>query len=232
MEFVNQRGADAMLITSDTLHYLPPNPEPEVDILPDVFPTEREVYRMLLDAVRVCVGENMLRPVNEVMEPVLGDSANLFNDSIVYKEIGMNGSLDLFQGHIPVLQFVGKILHDDEVIKAYLGTTRNPLVNHASMGNTRVRYQADEGGRVRVEHRMPYDALAERYLDCTDATISRSGEHMMTVTWAIHTQGNDMSGLQYAAANLGTVLNIYFKLLTRFPSCQSHQNDLPSFRTS
>lgn len=200
--------------------------------LPEVFPTEQEVYNMLLDAVRVCVGDNMLRPMVDSMIPVLGDEATIFNDSILFKDIGMDGSLDLFQGYVPVQQFLGRVLHNEDVMLAFIGEQTNSLVNASSMVNTNVYHRSNEGGRVRVEHKMPFSVLAQRYLRNTSAQVEVLDNDMMLVLWYVPYRGNDMTGLMYAAEHLGSVLTIYYKLLTRFPSCQSYQNALPSFRNS
>ena len=210
--------------------------EPEIappDItLPDVFPTEQEVHQMLLNAVRVCIGSNVLNPMVSLLEPSLGEKASIFNDSILFKEIGMGGSLDLFQGRVAIQQFVGKVLHDDEVMSAFIGPQVNSLVNKGSMRDTRVYHSSGDSSSVRVEHLMPYSASACRYLRNSLARTRLVGEDLMKVTWLIPYDGSDMSGLMYTAEHLASALQIYFKLLTRFPSCQSYQNSLPSFRNS
>lgn len=203
-------------------------------ILPEVFPTEQAVYSMLLEAVRKCVSSNMLRPMSRIVYPVIRDKADVFNDSIAFREIGMDGSLELFSGRIPVQQFLGKVLHDDEVILAFLGYPVNSVVNSKSMRNTRVTYNSSTDPdihRVSVVHKMPRSDLAIRYLGNTDARIHEDGDFMY-VTLDIDFDHYNMDGLMTAARLLGPSLHIYFKLLTRFPSCQSYQTSLPTFRIS
>lgn len=201
----------------------------------DVYPTAEEVRLILLEAVRECVGNNMLRPMRNILDPVL-DDATLFDDSIIFRHIGMDGSLDLFKGRIPVQQFLGRVLYNEDVMKAFLGDVKNPLVNSHSMINTRVSYNPEitHLGEtcIVVDHIMPYSDSLERYISRSGAAFTASDDGMATVRWAVPFEPDNMSGLMNAASSLGAVLNIYYKLLTRFPSCQSYQKALPGFRTS
>ena len=206
-------------------------PDTSTPVLPSVFPTHFEVYDMLLDAVRVCVGDNMLAPIMDVVGPSLSGNRSLFNDSIMYKTIGLDGSLDLFKGNIPVQQFVGKILHDEDAILAFNGPNQNPIINSISMSRTRVI--RNTSNNILVHHVLPSSDSLHRYLLRVGLDYECNSElSQTTVIIDIPTDADDMSGLIYAADNMHSALTIYFKLLTRFPSCQAYQNCLPGFQTS
>ena len=217
------------------IHDAPLLPPEESDtptlVLPEIFPTASEVHNMLLDAVRVCVGNNLLSPVTDRVGTVLPGRGDIFNDSILYKEIGLTGATDMLCGRIPAQQLIGKILHDDEVILSHRGANQNNIVNKDSMRNTRVSY-SDAGG-LQVRHVMPTSATLLRYLRPLDIdTYTDELESTTSVVWSIPSSDDDMLALTYISSELHNVLSIYFKLLTRFPSCQSLLNSLPSFRNS
>lgn len=221
--------------------YRPPGLQASDELViefPEVFPSQDEVYNLLLNAVRECVGTNVMRPVHGQLRPILGDKAQVFDASIVYREIGMNGSLDLFQGAPAVQQVLGKILHDDEVMSAFVNDSQNCLVNEHSMMNTRVTHNNQDGGVVKVTHRMPVNPLVTRYLRLLRHGRRGTGldwaisDDMITIVWNVPYRGTDMSGVTFIVERLYAALTIYYKLLTRFPSCQSYMNDLPGFRNS
>ena len=200
--------------------------------LPIDFPSEQDVYATLLNAVRECVSSNMLRPMSKILYPALNDKATVFNDSIAFKEIGMSGSLDLFSGRLPIQQFLGKVLYDDEVILAFLKYPVNSVINANSMRNTRVLCDRPSEDRViSITHKMPLSSVAIRYLSNTQARIRDDGDFMY-ISLDIEYDPDNMDGLMSAARLLEPSLHIYSKLLTRFPSCQSCQISLPDFRTS
>lgn len=203
--------------------------EPGEITLPEVYPTQNEVYEQLLEAVRQCVASNVLRPVRALLEPTLGELSDVFDDSIIYREIGMDGSLDLFEGPAAIQQMLGKILHDTEVISQFVGDANNCLVNEQSMLNTNVRH-TPEAHVVSLVHTMPRNELAVRYLRRTRATITTPRPHMMNVSWDVGYTQDSMGGVMYVAEYLSELLTVYYKLLTRFPSCQSSFRDLPGFR--
>ena len=201
-------------------------------VLPEEFPTSPDVLATLLNEVRLCVSNNVLRHMNELLEPCLGSSADIFNESILFKAIGLSGSMDLFKGHIPMQQFIGKILHDSEVMQSYTGYQLNQLVNTASMVNTRVFNSTHvRAHSIEVVHIMPDSASLRRYLRLMDVAVISKGD-VLDITWTIQSDPTDMSGLLSLASNLPTLLTIYYRLLTRFPSCQSYTNELPLFQNS
>lgn len=202
-------------------------------VFPDEFPNQNDVYNQLLNAVREAIATNVMRPVHRQLEPVLGDLKTAFDDSIMYREVGMEGSTDLFTGAVAVQQVLGRILHDDTIMAAFVNDSNNCLVNEHSMAWTNVYHDSRQGSRVRVEHIMPRHPVAIRYLRRTNAEIhDTDNEIMMKVVWWVPYSGTDMSGVTRVTSNLPSILTVYYKLLTRFPTCQSYSNDLPGFVNS
>ncbi|CAL9988444.1 hypothetical protein VPHD148_0312 [Vibrio phage D148] len=202
-------------------------------VLPAEFPTQQDVYSELLNAVREAIATNVMRPVHRQLEPILGELKDAFDTSIMYREVGMEGSTDLFTGAVAVQQVLGRILYDDSIMSAFIGDTNNCLMNEHSTYWTNVYHSSRQGSRVRVEHIMPRHPVAIRYLRRTDAEIQDTdNEIMMKVVWWAPYDGSNMSGVTRITDNLASILTVYYKLLTRFPTCQSYSNDLPGFVNS
>ena len=202
----------------------------EYIVFPSEFPSQHEVYNMLLDAVRQCVSGNLMRPIHRIIEPVVGhDLKKIFDDPIMYRQVGMEGSVDLFVGRMAVQQTLGRILFDDTIMATFLNDSNNCLVNANSMQGTRVRYYLDHSDVVRVEHKMPINQAAKRYLRNTEVSVEDIDDDFMVVLWDVPFTLNDMSGVFHIAERLGAALTIYYKLLTRFP-CSS--TALPTFENS
>lgn len=201
-------------------------------VFPEVFPEQDEVYLLLLEAVRACVASNVMRPVHTALLGTLGDSSDIFDTSVMYRNIGMDGGLDLFRGRPAVQQMIGKVLHDSEVMTAFVHDEVNCLVGPHSTLNTRVT-TLPTSNTVSVLYKMPFNELALRYLrqHCVSVQVDSTSTYMC-VQWNITCPGTDTSGILYVAEFLESALTIYYKLLTRFPTCQSYSNSLPGFRNS
>lgn len=202
-------------------------------VFPAEFPPQADVYALLLDAIRETIATNVMKPVHRILEPTLGDLKDAFDDSIMYREVGMEGSTDLFTGRIAVQQVLGRILHDDAVMSAFIGDFNNCIVDTNSMLYTNVYCVDTQGTEVTVEHTMPYHPVAARYLSRVDVEVALPEEgSYMKVVYSTPFSRDDMSGVTHIAERLSSILTIYYKLLTRFPTCQSYLNDLPGFENS
>lgn len=203
-------------------------------VLPEVFPHPDEVRNMLLDAVQECLGNNILTTLHRNVGDTLGEeNKNIFDESIFYKEIALSGSLELFAGKMPVQQVVGKILHDDEVMSLFINDSNNCIINNNSMQNTFVTI---EDSHLVISHNMPENRLLHRYLrlfrdHVNIDTNTRSEDGITSISWSLPIT-EDLSTVEDFTSNLSSILSTYYKLLTRFPTCQTYQNDLPTFRTS
>ena len=185
---------------------------------------------MLLDAVRTCVSTNVMRPVHTVLEPILGDLSTAFDESIIYRAIGMSGGVELFNGSSPIRQMIGRILHNSDIIAKFSGDSNNCLVNDHSLINTNV-YVFQLENVVKVVHVMPYNEVALRYLSRTRAHTHIEAGDNIQVTLSIPFEVDNMSAVMDLTRELESILTIYYILLTRFPSCQSSLTALPGFRT-
>lgn len=200
-------------------------------VFPSEFPPHSEVYDILLSAVRDSIATNVMRPVHVLLEPILGDAKKVFDHSIMYRNVGMIGAVDLFTGSGAVQQVLGRILYDDTVMSRFVNDSNNCLVNEAAMEWTSVRKRSQN--ILQVEHIMPRNPVAERYLRRIGLVArDTDDEDIVKIVWEVPYSDEDMSGIVYIASNLESILTIYYKLLTRFPTCRSYLNDLPGFENS
>lgn len=215
----------------------PTSPLPEGDPeLPDVFPEPNQVREDLLEAVRRCVRNNVLGPIIRSLAEVIGDASTDVGDAIMYRPVGMRGSLELFKGPMPVQQLIGVVLNDSSIMAAFTGETNNCVIDSNSTIYTRVvrpEFYDREGEYtyLEVRHEMPYNAVADRYLARQGVHITPTDDGKMTASWRIF-YSDDLSGVTHVIENLESALTIFFRLMTRFPTCQSYSNDLPTFQRS
>lgn len=196
---------------------------------PDEFPTAGVMRDMLLSAVRGCISTNMLRPLENTIEPILGSDKSIFNSSIAYRDIGLSGSTDLFKGWIPIKQLIGKILYDSEVMSIFLNSTGHCVINANSMRHTRAHRSSTD---LSIIHTMKDSPLLRRYLSMAEVRFTDREDGLTDIILDVPYDSQDMSGLLTFAASLRETLSAYYKLLTRFETCQSYSNAFPTFQTS
>lgn len=190
--------------------------------LPSEFPAPQTIGDMLREAVRDCVRRNTLRGIHERTEDVLGDMKTAFDDPLLYKDIGLDGSTSLIDGPIPIQQFIGRILHSADILAKYISDEHCPSRSPDT-------YVTRQGTSVVVNHKISDLTLVSRYARRYNIPIMISGDET-EILWQI-TSENAMEQVAFMAENLASLLTIYYRLNTRLSACHS-LNAFPTFRNS
>ena len=149
----------------------------------------------------------------------LTDLSYLFEDSILYEPIQMHTPLHMITGCVPITQVLGRILYDNEVLDRFYGPGHFVDNKRTLISNTQDFIEES----VVVSIKMQSAPSVLRFLRrCVpDEVVSFEGDYLK---WELSPEVT----LSQLLENLPTILDIYYKLTTRF-LCS---NTLPSFRNS
>ena len=200
-------------------------------VYPEVFPASRIIDEMINDAVLRAVSTNIIDPINSSLLGVASeDAVKSISSSLFYVLPDSRDITSLIVGRIPVQQLLGHILHSSDFLPSVFPDVNNCLINSKSAKNTFVTYEADTD-TLYLCHIMKDSSVLRRYLRATPAVFITVAEGTVLIKLPLWYSAEDACGLINAVSIIPTLLNVYYKLLTRFESCKDYQSEFPKFES-
>lgn len=208
------------------------------------FPPPSVLDETVREVLKQFISRNSLRQTHSAVANVLGEeSKNIFDSSIMYRPFStVDRALVMLVGSSPVTQIIGKVLNDAEVFQIKLNDL-NCIVKDGAHKDTHVNVipmmNEDLQSIVVAELRMAKgqkSAAIQRYLRAINTGeqvyFDTHNDRYDAIKWRIQVSTGTAEGLDTVIERLDAALTVYYKLLTRMPTCQSFSNALPRFQNT
>lgn len=197
------------------------------------YPQPSDVQKQINDAIVACLDNNIIGALEDILEPILGEQKGVFNGSIKYR--GDISDADLlvkqYVGMMPIQQICGRILHDDTIIRLWKG--ERCVVTEALMNTTFVRRGDDHLKLILITVNDSATVDYVSNLDCAyNIELNTMPEDRLGIELQIPVSGTNADHYFQFLQRLPAILDVYYTLLTRFPTCQISSINFPDFLNS